>query len=133
MERLTKPCADTENGKYIPYVAGTFTGIYPDCTLGQVVEKLAKYEDLGFTPEEIAYMAKFFKERTSAEYIANDMRIIAKLLEAERKEAHWIEYKHAEEYNWALISNYECSNCHEWKREISDYCPNCGCKMTGVI
>lgn len=46
MERLTRLCKDTENGKYIPYVAGTFTGIYPDCTLGEVVEKLAYYEDL---------------------------------------------------------------------------------------
>lgn len=46
MERLTRPCKDTENGKYIPYTAGTYIGIYPDCTLGQVVEKLAHYEDL---------------------------------------------------------------------------------------
>ena len=84
---------------------------------------------LGFTPEEIAYMAKFFKERTSAEYIANDMRIVAKLLDTERKEAHWIEHKRAEEDNWLLVSNYECSNCHTWKRENSDYCPDCGCKM----
>jgi predicted Zn-ribbon and HTH transcriptional regulator len=47
-------------------------------------------------------------------------------------EAHWIEHKCAEEDNWLLISNYECSNCHEWKREHSDYCPDCGCKMTEV-
>lgn len=46
MERLTRPCEDTENGKYIPHTAGSFTGIYPDCTLGEVVEKLAEYEDL---------------------------------------------------------------------------------------
>lgn len=46
MDRLTRPCENTENGKYISYVAGTFTGIYPDCTLGEVVERLAYYEDL---------------------------------------------------------------------------------------
>ena len=103
-----------------------------DCHNKKMHDKLKQYEDLGFTPEEIAYMAKFFKERTSAEYIANDMHIVAKLLEAERKEAHWIEHKHAEEDNWLLISNYECSNCHTWKRENSDYCPDCGCKMTEV-
>lgn len=47
-------------------------------------------------------------------------------------EAHWIEHKWAEEDNGLLISNYECSNCHTWKREKSDYCPDCGCKMTEV-
>lgn len=46
MKRLTRLCKDTENGKYIPYVAGTYIGIFPDCTLGKVVERLAYYEDL---------------------------------------------------------------------------------------
>ena len=46
MDRLTRLCKNTENGKYIPYVAGSFTGIYPDCTLGEVVNRLAEYEDL---------------------------------------------------------------------------------------
>lgn len=46
MNRLTKPCQDTENGKYIPYTAGTYSGIFPDCTLGEVVMRLAYYEDL---------------------------------------------------------------------------------------
>lgn len=46
MDRLTRPCTDIENGKYIPYVVDTFTGIYPNCTLGKVVEKLAYYENL---------------------------------------------------------------------------------------
>lgn len=55
---------------------------------------------LGFTPEEIAYMAKFFKEHTSAEYIANDMRILAKLLKAEKKKAHWIP---VHEHMWQMF------------------------------
>ena len=46
MERLTKICLDTENGKYIPYTTGTYTGIFPDCTLGKVVERLAYYENM---------------------------------------------------------------------------------------
>lgn len=45
MNRLTKPCENTESGKYIPYVTGSFTGIYPDCTLGEVVSRLAEYEN----------------------------------------------------------------------------------------
>lgn len=52
MERLTRPCEDTKNGKYIPYIVGNYTGIYPyrdgstETILGQVVEKLAYYENL---------------------------------------------------------------------------------------
>lgn len=47
-------------------------------------------------------------------------------------EAHWIKHEWAEENEGLLIPNYECSNCHTWKRESSDYCPDCGCKMTEV-
>ena len=42
MERLTRLCADTESGKFCRHTAGSFIGIYPDCTLGKVVEKLAE-------------------------------------------------------------------------------------------
>lgn len=52
MDRLTRPCEDTENGKYIPYVVGKYTGIYPyresetETIMGEVVERLAYYENL---------------------------------------------------------------------------------------
>ena len=50
------------------------------------IQNLQAYEHLGFTPEEIAYMAKFYKEHTSVEAIKNNMKIIARLLELERSE-----------------------------------------------
>ena len=43
----------------------------------------------------------------------------------------WIEHEWAEEENGLIISNFECSACHNWKRKRSDYCPNCGAKMDG--
>ncbi len=43
----------------------------------------------------------------------------------------WIEHKRAEEYCGELISNYECSECHEWFREWGHYCSDCGAKMDG--
>lgn len=55
-----------------------------ECGIYQAIQKLAEYEDLGFTPESIAYMAKFFKEHTSAEAIAINMKIAAKLVEWEK-------------------------------------------------
>jgi hypothetical protein len=41
----------------------------------------------------------------------------------------WIEHEWAEEENGLLISNFECSACHNWERKRSDYCPNCGAEM----
>ena len=47
----------------------------------------------------------------------------------ERKTGRWIEHEWAEEVGGMLISNYECSKCHCWKRETSDFCPDCGADM----
>lgn len=44
-------------------------------------------------------------------------------------EGHWIEHKWAEEVDDHLISNFECSCCHTWKRDESNYCPDCGARM----
>lgn len=49
----------------------------------------------------------------------------------EVKHGHWIEHEWAEESEGLLISNFECSQCHDWERKTSDYCPNCGSKMDG--
>lgn len=125
MERLTN-----EDG--ICVVCESIGHCRKDCFEKLRYDKLKSYEDLGFSPEEIAYLAKFYKEQTSVEAITANMKIVAKLLEAERKEAHWIKHDWAEEDNGLLIPNYECSNCHKWKRNDSNYCPECGYKMTEV-
>ena len=46
-------------------------------------------------------------------------------------EGEWIEHKRAEEYDGLMQSNFECSQCHDWLRERTNYCPNCGAKMKG--
>lgn len=46
MERLTKKCVDTENGKYLPYTVENYVGLFPNGTFGDIVQKLAYYEDL---------------------------------------------------------------------------------------
>ena len=46
MERLTRLCKNTENGKYISHVIDDYTGIYPNCALGHAVQRLAYYEDM---------------------------------------------------------------------------------------
>lgn len=48
MERLTKKCAihEVTDGKYLPYTIENYSGVYPDSTLGKLVERLAYYENL---------------------------------------------------------------------------------------
>lgn len=41
----------------------------------------------------------------------------------------WIEHKWAEETEYSLISNYECSICHTWENKKSYFCPCCGSNM----
>ena len=42
---------------------------------------------------------------------------------------HWIEHPHECGINWEY-SMYECSECHEWTEDNSDFCPNCGADMS---
>lgn len=45
-----------------------------------------------------------------------------------RAKGHWIEHPHEAGLNWEY-SRYECSECHDWAEDDSDYCPYCGAKM----
>lgn len=55
-------------------------------------------------------------------------------IKLKQKEAEWIEHPWAEESPYGyLISNYECTHCHAWKRDMSNYCPECGYKMKGLF
>lgn len=47
------------------------------------------------------------------------------------KKGHWIEHPHECGANWEY-SKYECSECHDWEEDDSDYCPNCGADMREV-
>ena len=46
----------------------------------------------------------------------------------EPKTGHWIEHPHEAGPNWKY-SMYECSECHGWLEDDSDYCPDCGAEM----
>ena len=49
----------------------------------------------------------------------------------EPRKGHWIEHPHEAGANWEY-SKYECSECHVWEEDDSDYCPNCGADMREV-
>lgn len=65
-----------------------------DCTqcgeghrqLAEWLRKLQSYEDLGFTPEDIIMMAKFYKEQTSVEAITANMKLVQRLIKLENYE-----------------------------------------------
>ena len=44
------------------------------------------------------------------------------------KTGYWIEHPHEAGPCWEY-SRYECSECHEWAEDDSDFCPYCGAKM----
>lgn len=49
----------------------------------------------------------------------------------ELRKGHWIEHPHECGINWEYPM-YECSECHEWAEDDSDFCPNCGANMREV-
>ena len=55
-------------------------------------------------------------------------RVMFKAPEATSRKAKWIEHPHEAGLNWEY-SRYECSECHVWADDDSDYCPNCGAEM----
>ena len=58
------------------------------------------------------------------------LRLLKELpsVQLERPKGHWIEHPHECGMNWDF-SKYECSECHGWTEDDSDFCPNCGCQM----
>lgn len=49
----------------------------------------------------------------------------------ELRKGHWIEHPHECGINWEYPM-YECSECHGWTEDDSDFCPNCGVDMREV-
>lgn len=45
-----------------------------------------------------------------------------------KPKGYWIEHQHEAGANWEY-SRYECSECHNWAEDDSNYCPCCGCRM----
>ena len=43
--------------------------------------------------------------------------------------AHWIRYDDADIVEGYYVPEYECSKCRAWKKDDSDYCPDCGARM----
>ena len=82
--------------------------------------------------EAIEYIQEWLKDK----YALNEKdkmipNIAIETLQSEHPKGKWIEHEWAEEVEGWLISNYECSECHNWERSTSNFCPNCGASMKG--
>lgn len=77
--------------------------------------ELRQYKDLGVTPEQIALLMNFFKERTSAKWIATDMELVADSLQKGNLEKRLVQVtkerdvavKERDEYKAALQNWHE--------------------------
>ena len=49
----------------------------------------------------------------------------------ERKTGRWIIHENADIVDGYYVPKYECSYCHAWKNDDSDFCPDCGADMRG--
>lgn len=45
------------------------------------------------------------------------------------RHGYWIRHENADVVDGYLVPNFECSECHSWKEDDSDYCPDCGVKL----
>ena len=77
--------------------------------------------------EMIKYEWGTYQTKTAKIYV-KALNMAIKALEQEPKTGHWIEHPHEAGPCWEY-SRYECSECHEWAEDDSDYCPDCGAKM----
>ena len=51
--------------------------------------------------------------------------------QSKRKTGYWIEHENADIVEGYYVPMYECSCCHIWKNDNSNYCPDCGADMRG--
>lgn len=71
MKRLTRLCRDTEGGKYSHYTVANCIGIYQDSILGEVVERLAYYENLDENCEELFFPTEEEEEAEILKYLCS--------------------------------------------------------------
>ena len=65
--------------------------------------------------------------------VAELKRRIEHLPPAPQQTGQWIVHENADIIDGYYVSKYECSCCHTWKDDDSNFCPDCGIKMCGAV
>ena len=86
---------------------------------------MAKLKGKAKANEILGYMTAYDVTKECIEVVSEQPTVDAKLV----IHGEWIEHKWAEEVGGWLISNFECSQCHMWKRYNTNFCPECGADM----
>lgn len=47
------------------------------------------------------------------------------------RHGHWIRHDYADIVDGYYVPEYECSECKNWVKDDTDFCPNCGAKNDG--
>ena len=75
-------------------------------------------------------MVRFYERENEALEKAIDRVNELPSVQPSRK-GHWIEHKGYGSADYGI--EYSCSNCNEWVKEKSKFCPNCGAEMTDDV
>ena len=90
-------------------------------------------EDIPIYGNEHNCMMTIFGECSYAETGCGDCAVVEKVrkaLSADRPQGEW-EERPSED--WISIRRWYCSECGEWQTYgMTNYCPNCGCRMKGA-
>ena len=70
----------------------------------------------------------FYADPLSYKYVVNLLKELPNITQV-TPIGHWIIHEHAEEFLGRVVDNYECSECHDWYLNKTNYCPSCGAKM----
>ena len=83
-----------------------------------------------YKPKQTVWQTKHFKH-FGEEYVTGYNQGYKDGQTQVRQTGEWIEHPH--EVGPCLeYSRYECSECHEWAEDDSDFCPYCGVDMRGA-
>jgi len=75
----------------------------------------------------VFYMPPHIEPDNCGNYVVMQPTTEELCIKQEPKTGHWIEHTGWNDDNYN--TEYSCSNCNEWVKEKTNFCPNCGARM----
>ena len=125
-----------KQAKSVPYRKATFIKInelldkleQEPVTKNDAVDAISREQALQELKESAEHHVNNSREEVLLRRDRDIIRALPPVTPREPRKGYWIEHPHECGINWEY-SMYECSECHEWTEDNSDFCPNCGADM----